>query len=109
MNPTIEVSEVDSVPEDARVCDYDELTGEATQALPDAVEHGTTTVRWRTAEQFADIDVVRFTDYYRVLITELQDAPEERTPTTLDERGVELRVATDPGRAPPEDPLPEFR
>lgn len=109
MNPTIEVSEIDRVPEDARVCDYDELTGEATHALPDAVEHGTTTVRWRTAEQFAGIDVVRFMDYYRVMITELQDAPEERTSTTQAERGVKPRIVSDTGPTPPEDPLPEFR
>ncbi len=109
MNPTIEVSQVDRVPEDARVCDYDELTGEATDALPNAVEHGTTTVRWRTAEQFAGIDVVRFTNYYRVAITELQDFPEEGTAVADDGRRTEPREPAKHGITTAGDPLPESR
>lgn len=109
MNPTIEVFEVDRVPEDARVCDYDELTDEATDALPTAVEHGTTTVQWRTAEQFAGIDVVRYTAFYRVAIADLHDDPEEDTTTADDERSTEPQAVTTPGSAAKDDPLPESR
>lgn len=109
MNPTIEISEVDRVPADARVCDYDELTGEATHALPDAVENGTATVRWRTAEQFAGIDVVRYTAYYRVTITDLQESQEERTATTDATDAAEPHAVTQrSGVSTPDEPLPEY-
>ena len=110
MNPTIEVTEVDRVPEDARVCDYDELTGEAMDALPDAVENGTTTVQWRTAEQFAGIDVIRFTGYYRVMIADLQESEEEHTIASDAASTTEPRTITHgPRLSAPDDPLPEFR
>jgi|GEM_PF-796177 len=92
MNPTLEATEADRVPADATVCHYDELTGDAKHAFPEATADGTTTIGWRTAEQFASIDVVKFTSYYRIAITGFGDS--------LDHTGVSTTTA-EPGTGVP--------
>lgn len=91
MNPTIEVTKADRIPADAHVSHYDELTGDAKTALPDAVAHGTADVPWQAAEQFASIDVVKYTSYYHVAVTELSETTD--------------RTGTSTTGVPPIDPL----
>lgn len=91
MTPTLEVTATDRVPADARVCHYDELTGDAKHALPEAVANGSVDLPWRAARQFVPVDVVKYTAYYHVDIADLSGDDAGDDDEATDERSLEQR------------------
>lgn len=63
----LELATVDTVPDGARICHYDELGDEAKQYLSEAVRAGDENEIGPAAErEMADCDLVKFTEYYRI-------------------------------------------
>jgi len=60
------VSDPETVPEETRVCDYDELPPAAQASLPELIESGAPRDGHRAAEDFDGCDVVKYTDYYEI-------------------------------------------
>lgn len=67
MGARIMSREVGTVPEDASVCHYDELSERAKQSLARLVrEDATTSVGLETANELTGYDAVKFTSYYEL-------------------------------------------
>ncbi len=68
MSATIELREIDDVPGDARVCHYDELAPPAKERLVAFVDGDAPTVERDAAGGLDRYDVVKYTDYYEVVV-----------------------------------------
>lgn len=68
MSPYVTVERLDDVPSHARLSHYDELGERSKARFPSLVRNadGAAAVDARVAGELADVDVVKFTDYYRV-------------------------------------------
>lgn len=68
MNATISVRQLESVPDGATVHDFDELPDSVKSGIADAVAASETSVSVDDDDRTSieTIDVVRFTEYYRV-------------------------------------------
>lgn len=65
---TVKLKSIESLHDDATVCDFDELPDSAQDDVVSAARSGDTEVRATRdrSHTFGMCDVVRFTDYYRV-------------------------------------------
>lgn len=77
MESAITVKRVDSIPGGACVCHYDELDKRAKECLPRLVRNGmATTIESEIARELLQYDVIKFTEYYRVVRV---DSPAQST------------------------------
>lgn len=66
MAQTIEMSAIEQIPPDVRVCHIDELDWPAKKHLAEFEEDEPIEIDNRIAEAFECCDVVKYTDYYEV-------------------------------------------
>ncbi len=69
LQPKITVEPAQTIPDGATVRDYDELGWCAQRQFATVVDGGERHVDDETALQFTDGEFVKYTDYYRVVVT----------------------------------------
>jgi len=70
MTPTIRARALESVPAHARVRHYDELAEDAKDSFPAIAEGGTAVVPPELAAGFRHGEVLKFTRYYRIEVSD---------------------------------------
>jgi hypothetical protein len=68
--PTVSVRPVVSVPDEARVRDFDQLHPRAMEAFPSLVGNGREQVPHRVAGSLESGEIINFTGYFRVQVEE---------------------------------------
>lgn len=67
MSPRIKLRQVADVPDESRICHYDELEETAKEHFPSLADTETqTTVDPSTAVGFGECEFVKYTDYYEI-------------------------------------------
>lgn len=67
MAPHVTVRRIEDVPDDVRVCHYDELGEPAKERFPALADGtGATSVEDGVAAAFGECDLVKYTEYYEV-------------------------------------------
>lgn len=70
MTPEIKLRQVEEVPSDSRVCHYDELEPPAKERLSGLIERDAPAVGEEIVAGFNSCEFVKFTDYYRISISD---------------------------------------
>lgn len=68
MSPSLTLKQVDKIPNDSRICHYDELSEDAKEELPSLTGSDSASVDQSTVEGFQECDLVKYTDYYEVSV-----------------------------------------
>ena len=68
MSPRLTLERIDEIPNNSRVCHYDELSKDAKEEFPTLARSEGGSVERSIADGFQECNLVKYTDYYEISV-----------------------------------------